>query len=158
MHGQRVVVPGSEIKHGDDARWSPAPNDEKLSVTLHLRRKSDLAMSQLQSMSRDEVLDQLSAGEEDLRSVREFVELYGLCVTAENAAARTVSVEGTLQQLALAFEARIGVLEGTSGSCISYEGQLTVPIKLRDSIVAVLGLDGRQVARRASHPGVVMGD
>jgi kumamolisin len=167
VKGQRVAIPGSEIQHGKDARWSPAPAGERIQVTIYLRRRpdalpgtdltQDLLSGRIQPMSREQAAEKLGSSPEDLKAVRAFAEQYGLSVYDENAATRTVHVEGTVQQIASAFQADVGLLESASGPCLSYKGPLTVPAFLKDIVTAVLGLDRRPLARRkqrqAQSPG-----
>jgi kumamolisin len=159
VNGQRVAIPGSEIQHGKDARWSPAPPQERIRVTIYLRRGADacsggslaedLLSGRFQPMSREQAAEKLGASPEDLEVVRAFAQQYGLCVCDENAAARTVCLEGTVQQMASAFQADLGILEDARGSHLSYKGPLMVPASLKDVATAVLGLDRRPLARRA---------
>lgn len=159
MNGQRVPIPGSEIQHPKDARWSPAPPQERIRVTVYLRRGADassggslaedLLSGRFQPMSREQAEEKLRASPEDLNAVRAFAQQYGLCVSDENAPARTVFLEGTVQQMASAFQADLGILDDARGRHLSYKGPLTVPVSLKDVATAVLGLDKRPLARRA---------
>jgi kumamolisin len=161
VNGQRVAIPGSEIQHPKGARWSPAPVQERIRVTIYLRRQADagpggslaetLLSGRFQPMSREEAAEKLGANPEDLNAVHAFAQQYGLCVCDENAAARTVCVEGTVQQMAVAFQVDLGLLEGANGSYLSYKGPLTVPASLKDVLTAVLGLDRRPSARGAGN-------
>ena len=130
-------------------------------MTIYLRRRADvgpggnvaetLVSGRFQPISREEAAEKLGANPEDLKAVRAFAQQYGLCVCDENAAARTVCVEGTVQQMASAFQADFGILEGANGSYLSYKGPLLVPASLKDVLTAVLGLDRRPLARRAGN-------
>jgi kumamolisin len=159
VNGQRVTIPGSEIQHPKDARWSPAPPDERIRVTVYLRRAADarsggsiaedLLAGRFQPVSREDAAEKLVASPEDLTVVRDFAQQYGLSVCDENAAARTVFLEGTVQQMASAFQVDLGILNDARGSHLSYKGPLTVPVSLKGVATAVLGLDKRPLARRA---------
>jgi kumamolisin len=158
VNGQRVPIPGSDIQHGKDARWSPAPPQERIRVTIYLRRgvdagsggslAQDLLSGRFQPMSREQAAEKLGASPEDLKAVRAFAQQYGLCVCDENAVARTACLEGTVQQMSSAFHVELGILEDARGRYLSYRGPLTVPISLKDVLTAVLGLDRRPLARR----------
>ncbi|HSU31366.1 MAG TPA: protease pro-enzyme activation domain-containing protein [Bryobacteraceae bacterium] len=159
MNGQRVAIPGSEIQHAKDARWSPAPVEERIRVTIYLRRGADLCpggslaedllSGRFQQIPREEAAEKLGASPEDLEAVRAFAKNYSLSVVDENPAARTVHIEGQVAKLASAFQVEMGILETASGRYLSYKGPLTVPESLKDVITAALGLDRRPVARRA---------
>lgn len=153
MEDQRAVIPGSDVTHGAEACWSPAPCDMHLGVTIYLRpgnniSAEELLSGQFQPLSREEATSKFGAKSQEMEAVRAFAEAHGLHVTAESAAARTVHVEGTVAQMGSAFGVKIGLVRGKAqGNCISYEGALTVPAPLECVIVAVLGLDQRPIAR-----------
>lgn len=152
MDDQRAAIPGSDVKHGGEARWSPAPCDMQVGVTIYLRPRDDvpsaeLLSGQFQPISREEAEAKFGASAQDMEAVRAFAEAHGLRVTGENAAARTIHVEGTVEQMDSAFGVSIGVLNSAGGNCLSYEGALTMPASLECVIVAVLGLDQQPVAK-----------
>ncbi len=157
MDDRRVAIPGSNLKHADDACWSPAPCEARIGVTIYVRRRGDdsdsrtvaedLLSGRFQPVSREEEAARFGASPQDLEAVCSFAEKHDLRVTNENAAARTVRVEGTVGQMGSAFQVNIGMVEGANGECLSYEGTLTLPASLASVVVAVLGLDQRPVAK-----------
>ena len=152
MGDQRVTIPGSDVKHGKDACWTPAPCDTQIGATIYIRprnevRSADLLSGQFEPISRDEAVAEFGASPQDMETVRAFARQHGLRVTGEDAAARTLHVEGTVEQMKCAFGVNIGLLDSVEGKPISYEGALTVPEELGCLVVAVLGLDQRPIAR-----------
>lgn len=102
-------------------------------------------------MSRHEAAKLISANPDDLAAVRQFAQDYDLNISAEDAEARTVRVEGTLAQVGKAFGVDIQDRVDPQGrKYLSYQGALTLPAALNEIVVAVLGLDQRPVARRAA--------
>lgn len=154
-----MPIPGSAPKTGAQPRWSSAVDpDQLITVTITLRRQgsADLEKQLLSGhapLSREEAAQQLSADPHDVAAVRSFVEQYGLKIVDENAAARTLKVQGTVQQMQEAFSTKIGWFEDSAGSRhLSYQGPLSIPESLSGTITSVLGLDQRPIAR--SHPSV----
>jgi kumamolisin len=167
MSDQRVPLPGSapspHAEAGAQPRWSSAVDaNEKASVTITLRRRHDSAAADMEkqllsgqgrSIPREQAAEQISADPRDITAVRSFLEQHGLTVTEENAAARTLKAEGTVQQLGEAFSTRIGWFEDSAGGRhMSYEGSLSIPQSLADIIVSVVGLDQRPIAKRREAP------
>lgn len=165
MSDQRVPLPGSEPKQpsgtGAQPRWSPAVDpDEKASATVTLRRRHDSAAAAMEKqllsgearpLPREQAAHELSADPRDLAAVRSFLEQHGLTVVNENAAARTLKIEGTVPQMEEAFGTKMGWLEDASGHRhLSYRGPLSVPQSLDGIITSIIGLDQRPIARRHS--------
>jgi subtilase family serine protease len=162
MSEPRVPIPGSAPKHGSKTHWlTAAPPNEELEVTIILRRSEGLSREsktgeqllsgQVPQLSREEAAQATAADPKDMAAVRSFIQEYGLTVVEENAAARTVRVRGTAQQLGKAFGIQLQLVEAKGHQCLSYEGPISVPKPLAGVISAVLGLDQRPVAehRRA---------
>lgn len=152
MDDQRAAIPGSDVTHGEEACWSPAPREMKLEVTIYIRPpenapSAELLSGQFQPMSREEAETKFSAKREDLEAIRTFADEHGLRVKAEDQTARTVHVEGTVEQLGSAFGVNIGALKSGDQTYISYQGCLTVPAPLQNVVSAVLGLDRRPIAK-----------
>lgn len=157
MSGQRCEIPGSTSKPRAAERWSsPADPNAVVSATIALRRRKDSAKpehlgEQLLSGSfhpvpREQAEQMLSADPDDLAIVRSFLTQHGLTVTKENAEARTLHVEGTVQQMNQAFGIQLGWFEGAHGRHLGYEGALSIPESLSGIVTAVLGLDQRPIA------------
>jgi len=159
MSDQRVELPGSAPNLGLQPRWSSAAADadQKVTVTITLRRQRSTAAAdlekqllsgQFQAPPREQAEQELSADPRDIAAVRSFLEQHGLTVTEENAAARTLKVQGTVQQMAEAFSAQLGWVDDDAGNrYLSYRGALSVPESLGGIITSVIGLDQRPVAR-----------
>jgi kumamolisin len=136
---------------------TPDPN-LRITVTIVIRRPQQagevaeqLLSGRFQPVSRDVAEKAMAADPDDLQAVRDFVREHGLVIVSENAPARTIRVEGTIQQMDSAFGVKMAWSAESGGNqYLSYRGQISLPSALQRIIEAVLGLDQRPVAR--PHP------
>jgi len=94
--------------------------------------------------------------------VNAFASEYKLTVINTNNASRTVKLEGNVSQLSVAFNVTLMNFNSTKGEYYGYLGQVHVPTKLADAVIAVLGFDNRPFAKRktkivAKHKGQILG-
>lgn len=154
-----MPIPGSAPNNGLQPRWSSAVNpNETASATITLRRRADSAAAameqqllsgQAQPLAREQAAEQLSADPRDMTAVLSFVDEQGLTTTQENAAARTIKVEGTVEQMERAFGTQMGWVEDSAGNRhLSYQGALSIPQSLAGIITSVIGLDQRPIAKQ----------
>ena len=157
MAEARVEVPGSAPVHGiASGSFSALPSDERIVVTIVLRRPSDmpdvseqLLSGKFRPISRDAAERFASADPGDIEAVERFALSFDLSILEADAASRTVKVTGSLAAFGSAFEIRFGLVEDTR----TYDGPVTVPANLGGVILAVLGLDNHPIARsRAANP------
>ncbi len=139
-------------------------NPEKEIVTTIVLRQPEKAAAigqqllagQFEGMGRAEAERALAADPKDMAAVRQFAEAHGLRVVSENAAGRSVRVEGTIRQMETLFSVSMHQRrDGCGCEYLSYDGDIVVPQPLDGIVVAVLGLDRRPVARR--HPTQLSG-
>lgn len=154
----------------------PAPKDEVLSVTIVLRPRApmpDLAywQSRIQGprryLSVEEFAQQYGAAPDDIATVTAFATSHGLTVTDTNVAGRTVIVRGTVAQMNTAFgvtltnydaplrRSRRKLATRPQPERQTYrgrEGAVHLPTEVAPAVIAVLGLDNRQLG------GVNIGD
>ncbi len=161
MNEQRAELPGSATQLSQGARWlSPATDDERLEISIILRRpetaasakarEADLLSGHYQAPSRAQAEQAMSAPPEDLEAVCTFATSYGLQVESENANTRTVKLSGTVAQFNQAFGIKLSWVQPTAGSkFLSYQGTISLPVTVQN-VEAVLGLDQRPIARHAS--------
>jgi kumamolisin len=153
----RVRLPGSTVRHGLTERFAPAAKkDDGITATLVLRRQGEpgvdlgkeLLSGHAPRMTRQEAEAAISANPSDIGAVAAFAKRYGLKILQEDAAARTLRIEGTVQQMEDAFGVRMGWVTDANGDRhLSYKGAISVPEALEGIVAAVLGLDTRPVAR-----------
>ena len=162
MSGQRSEIPGSVSKPRAAERWSSSADPNAVvSATVTLRRREDaetpkhlneqLLSGQYRPIPREQAEQMLSASPDDLAAARSFLTQHGLTITKESPEARTLHIQGTVQQMNDAFGIQLGWLEDSQGQRhLGYEGALSVPESLSGVITAVLGLDQRPIATHHS--------
>ena len=165
-------LPGSERSAAPDAELiGPAPASDSVRVTVVLRRRPDgpavpdpsyylsTPPSQRRRLSEGEFAERYGAAEDDIARVREFADRNNLEVTEVNAARRTVSLSGTVEQFNRAFGVVLNQYrraapprrhrEDTGTEVYrGREGFIHVPAELVEIIVGVFGLDNRSVSHR----------
>jgi subtilase family serine protease len=156
---ERTHVPGSAPKHGSHDEWSAMrdPNQQLVTASIILRPNAAasnasigerLLSGDLQSGAITDPAASLAADPTDMQEVVAFVQNYGLTVTEQNPATRTLRVQGTAEQMDEAFRITLNWVTDSDGNrYLSYKGALSVPHNLSDVITAVLGLDQRPVAK-----------
>jgi kumamolisin len=120
-------------------------------VTVTLRGPALPEPEPGESISREELAEAYGADQHDIDKTKEVLEGYGLDVTEEPAATRSLRVSGTAAQMEEAFRAALGVYhDPEQGEFRGREGRLQVPAELADVVTGVFGLDERRVARRSA--------
>ena len=150
----RVTLPGSDrVPVPDSREVSPAPEGERVRITVILRRRGEAPVT-----SQGHVRERVTSGEfarkfgadsSDIQVVEEFARHAQLTIVERSEAKRRVVVEGTLEALTKAFGAKLACYQvDTQGPVFrARTGSLTVPEELHGVVIAVLGLDSRQVAK-----------
>ena len=145
-----ISLCGSQREHpaGSVALGKPAP-DEIIQLTLVLRRRGiapDPA-SIASHLSHAQLADLHGADPADVESVEAFASEQGFMVVRLNSAARSVTISGPFEAMAVAFGADVE-LRGVQDQILrTRQGQLTLPESLAGRVVAVLGFDQRPAAR-----------
>src|SRR5579875_2545975 len=133
MDDQRVEIPGSTPRASGRQRWSSAVSGQLIDVSVVLCRSAEsgpaqdlekrLMSGQYRPGSRDEMEQATGADPKDLAAVKAFAEQYGLRVTGENPAGRTIHLEGTPQQMNAAFGIQLAEFQSDEGQgYMSHEG------------------------------------
>jgi kumamolisin len=155
-------IGGSERRVARGAqRLAPADPNEKLSVSIRVRRRPGAPPVPDQSYwaaippgrrrftTRDELVAQIGATQADLDKVSEYARNYGFEVVEASAARRIVRVTGTVAQANRAFAVDLGRYQSPEESYRGHEGPVSVPNDVADVIEGVFGLDNRRTARRS---------
>lgn len=155
MGTARAQIEGSAPTHPPAARRLESVSPETPVVaSIILQRRSaenDIAKQlfspNFQPLAREDAASQLGADPIDLGVVEAFVQQNGLSVQSADAVTRTVKVEGVAADIERAFGVRLSWYEGPDGQrYMSYDGPITVPEDVSQSIVAITGLDNRPIA------------
>jgi kumamolisin len=152
---ERVRLPGSTERHSATERFTPVEKvNEEISATIVLRHEttSDLGQELLAGraprLTRQQAVEATSANPADIAEIAAFANRYGLKIVREDIAARSIRVDGTVQQMENAFGIRMGWVEDANGHRhLSYQGAISLPKSIAGMVVAVLGLDKRPAAR-----------
>ena len=159
MSDQRVPIPGSELQGRVGEHWlKDDSSTQTLTASVMLRRplgnvpsEQDLLSGHYKAPSREAAATAVAADPKDLADVRSFVQQYGLKIVDESSEARRIQVQGSVLQMNNAFGVQLKWANDDTGHrYLTYTGALTVPQTLSGVVTAVLGLDGRPVARHHS--------
>jgi hypothetical protein len=149
MTEERMEIAGSSPQRSAALRpLRPADPNQMIEVTIVIRRPAVTVPTS--GKTREEIEQALSAGAADLSAVTDFAKRYGLTVKEVSAPKRIVRVEGTIQNLSLAFGVHLAYFDGPNGSFLSYDGPLTVAPEVGAKIEAVLGLHQEPLAQPRS--------
>ncbi len=149
MAESRVNLGGSEKRAVRGGRAiGPVHPDERLTVTVEVRRRQDLSANAVQRapLSREAFALRYGASPGDLLRVREFAAAHGLRVVSESAAKRTLALSGTASAMRSAFGADLRHYQIGARTYRVRSGAITIPAALDGVITAVLGLDNRPQA------------
>jgi kumamolisin len=128
---------------------------EEIAVTVYLRPRADtgwvdkeaqLAPAERPRLSREEWAERYGADPRDVEAVEQFAGRYGLKVTDVDRGRRAVTLRGSVQDVAAAFQARLeGRYDAGDGGpgYRARSGALTVPSELGDAVTGVFGVDDR---------------
>ena len=156
-----VQIAGSERKPmtGASEAGTPDPN-QLMQVTLVLRQPSgqkhpavaDL-VSRGERVTRDEYASRYGADPADVRKVEAFAAGFGLAVAQTNLAARTMTLTGTCESFAKAFQVKLANYQYQGGSFRGRSGPVNVPEELSQIITSVHGPGQSASSQAAFSPG-----
>ncbi|HUN42722.1 MAG TPA: S53 family peptidase [Acetobacteraceae bacterium] len=140
------ALPGSErqLPRGARAVGNADPT-EHCQVSVVLRRTAGTLPEH--HLTREDFARTFSAPPADVAAVRSFAAANRLAVAQANAARGTVVLSGPVAAFNAAFGVTMQRVEHAGGVFRGRTGSVSVPDALRNSTVAVLGLDNRPVAR-----------
>ncbi|HEX6545246.1 MAG TPA: protease pro-enzyme activation domain-containing protein [Bryobacteraceae bacterium] len=159
--GERIVLEGSErpVASSFEDRGR-VDSGETAEVTVYLRSKrpdveagqfiNALAakpLSTRQYLTREQLAEMRGASPEDIARLETFANHYGLEVVATDAAARTVTVRGKLEDLEKAFGVELHKYRDGTALFRDYSGPISLPADVATVVQAVLGLSTRPAAR-----------
>jgi kumamolisin len=169
--GYRRLAGSERRVHEGATLIEPAPAEERLEVTVILRRRPDGSPlpgqhdhlkppAERPRLTLETFADRYGFDETDAARVAEFAAVNGLELIGSNAARRALYLTGTVERFQAAFAVSLGryeyereVRRGDAEpvrEIVRYrgrEGFIGVPAELADAIVGVFGLDNRSVTR-----------
>jgi kumamolisin len=137
-------------------RLGPAHPDERLEVTVRLRRRAPLAdfmadgsqkPSQRNYLTRDQLESRHGADPAEIAKVEAYARQCGLAVVESSAGRRNVMLSGTVSAFNKAFGVTLEQWEHAGGTYRGRTGQVQIPADLDGLIAGVFGLDNRPFAR-----------
>ncbi|WP_158749101.1 protease pro-enzyme activation domain-containing protein [Acidobacterium sp. S8] len=149
----RTVLEKSERRAPVNAtQIGPTSPDQTLSVSVIVRRKNALKLSDLKGrrLSHEEFNAQYAADPADFDRIRAFAQQHGLSVNEEASSLprRTIVLTGSAANMEKAFGVQLQSYEDTSRKkrFHGFEGKISLPDDHAEPIEAVLGLDSRPIA------------
>lgn len=145
----RRPLPRSEV-------LGPADPDERVQISLYLRRRQNLPADVLSGgrrLTREELRTQYGAHPDDIEHVRETLVRYGIELIDADPGSRRMVVAGNLSAFCEAFGTSVSSLRTAhphtpDGVVHRYRtGALMLPNALSGVVTAVLGIDNRPQAR-----------
>ena len=149
---RRVVLKGSAKAPFKQGKYAgPLRKDERITVTLRLRRKSPLDPPSegkaLHTLDYDQFRALYGADPADVARVEAFAHALGLDVPRVSLAQRAVDLAGTAAAMEAAFGTRLSRYTQRRHSFRIRTGAITIPAELADVVEGVFGLDNRPHVR-----------
>lgn len=156
MKTSYVVLKGSErhYRAGSKATAVSNPN-EYVEITIKVRGKKplpDLAERPAGIMSHEDMANDYGASDADIKLVTETFTHFGLALIASHPAACSIQMGGTVKAMEDAFDIKLMNYAHEDGDYRGRVGFVHIPVKLRDVVVAVFGLDSRKMISKKKHP------
>jgi kumamolisin len=153
-----IPIPGSDKQVMRGAQSvGPARPDERLEVTVRLRRKTalpadaigaDLQPGKRKYLTHARMESDHGADPADVAKVDAFAKSAGLSVVHTSPARRSVILSGTVDKFEAAFGVKLEQYEhATRGTFRGRTGSVSVPADLDKVVEGVFGLDNRPFAR-----------
>jgi kumamolisin len=157
-----VAIPGSQKKPLPNAKViAPAPQDERLEVTVRLRPRTPLpsaadmlkpSAAPRQILSHEDFEKRYGSTTKDFAEIRKFARANGLSVVRESSSRRSVMLSGTVEDFNKAFDVNLQTYSYPNGTYRGREGSVNIPASLAKIVEGVFGLDNRPVAKRRGTP------
>jgi len=159
MAAKMVSIPGSQKKNPfrNAVAIGPAPQHERLEVTVRLRPKTPLpkvsdmlkpGAAPMPILSHDEFDKRYAADSKDIAKIRKFARENGLSVVHEIPSRRSVMLAGTVADFNKAFDVSLKTYQHANGTYRGRLGPIKIPAGISDIVEGVFGLDNRPVAKR----------
>jgi kumamolisin len=128
-------------------RVGAAPRDERLTVTLRLRRKSALPSpatgTRIKPVDYATFCEKFGADAKDVAIVERFAAAHGLAVSRVNLSERAVDLSGTVAAMEQAFQTRLSRYVAQGRSYRVRSGTIALPAQIAAIVEGVFGLDDR---------------
>jgi len=147
---KKITLPGShKAAHAAEATGK-VNKSEDIEVTVRIRRKKSIE-PKLQTgvrVTHKNYEKEYGASQKDADKVEAFAHQYHLSTVETDLARRSVILKGSVADMEAAFEVNLKASTDSSGNKIRVrEGDICIPVALKDIIEGVFGLDNRPAAR-----------
>jgi kumamolisin len=150
-----VKLPGSAPSPSTHARsLGPVPADERFEVTVRVRRQTELPPRAVDTglagrayLTREQYAASHGASDQDMNTVADYAQQFGLVVVERCAARRSVFLSGTAAQFSAAFKTSIEQAEHAAGISRRCTTPVHVPEHLADIVEGVFGIGDLPIAR-----------
>src|ERR1700730_1166123 len=139
-----VSIRGSQKRPLPDATViAPAPQDERLEVTVRLRprtplpKASDLlkpSSAPIPVLSHDEFNKNFGANQKDIVQIRKFAHANNLSVVRESVSRRSVMLSGTIEDFNNAFQVKLKTYAYPNGTYRGRTGSVKIPAYLAEIV------------------------
>jgi kumamolisin len=144
----RLPLAGSERTLPADARpIGPVGADERLTVTLLVRRRENARPDPEAPLTRATFAHVRGADEGDLDRVERFARVHGLIVVESSSERRSVLVSGSAGELSAAFGVELARYRHADTDFRGRAGPVYLPAELAEVVEGVFGLDDRPQAQ-----------
>jgi kumamolisin len=144
----RVEIAGSErTPLPEDQRVGPADPNERVAVTVMLRRRGPLPALPAGHLHPHQLEAAAGADPDELRKVEDFAHRSGLDVVDAHPGRRTVVLSGPVSALEKAFGTELWRYDLGGQVIRGRSGPLTLPADLAGAVEGVFGLDDRPSTR-----------
>ena len=154
MTDLHVELPGSRrpMAHGARRLRELDPHTH-VEVTLMLNAPPLPATDKLpaEALSAAELAQHYGAPAHNIRKVEDVLRSYGLRVEGVGTSGRSMRVSGTAHAIEAAFKSGVAIYHNAEqGEFRGRDGAVSVPAEISGLVHSILGLDQRQMARRAA--------
>ena len=144
----KIALPGSNKTAAAGYQSATLNKDEKIEITIRLRRKRPLEIDEGSTMTHEQYEQQHGASADDAKLVQAFLKEHHLQLVEFSSARRSMMVRGSIANMEAAFNVNLTGMEQEGGSNFrARSGEIFIPGSLKDIITGVFGLDNRPVAR-----------
>lgn len=149
---KRINLPGSDRTLPAGAQpVGPVPADEQMTVTLVIKRKRRSGGTHGRGaghhLSHAEFAATYGAEQADLELIHQFAQGNGLSVAESSGQKSTVRLTGSTEVMQKAFGTQLHRYRHNNHTFRARKGDLKIPEELSGTVLAVLGLDTRPVAK-----------
>lgn len=147
---KKIALPGSHKAAHATPAAGKVNRDEAIEVTIRIRRKKSIEpnIKSGERVTHKNYEKIFGASQRDADKVEAFAHQYHLTTVDSDLARRSVILKGSAADMEAAFGVTLSAATDANGNKIRVrEGDICIPVALKDIIEGVFGLDNRPAAR-----------